>query len=195
MSKCGNKFQWIFSCDVFFREWNRRPHGLETSLRTHQEICLWVLSYFNELSWFIEQLSVKIFIYSSFFTINDVIDLARNGNSGCANEILRCAKCHFWRKSPWKWKNWGNLRVCNQFYGPCKTQVHGWLANTMDDVIFLFLKTFRHNGSAFFGEMCRSASLVVNTNLEAQKLRLGQHRPFMSIKSFEQTQQVGQVTR
>ena len=49
-------------------------------------------------------------------------------------------------------------------------------------------------------EMCRSAtaSLVarmVNTNLEAQKLRLKQHRPFMSIKSFEQTQQVIRVTR
>ena len=23
------------------------------------------------------------------------IDLARNGNPGCANEILGCAKCHF----------------------------------------------------------------------------------------------------
>ena len=23
------------------------------------------------------------------------IDLARNGNSGCANEIVGCAKCHF----------------------------------------------------------------------------------------------------
>ena len=33
------------------------------------------------------------------------IDLARNGNSGCANEILGHAKCHFWWKSPWKWKN------------------------------------------------------------------------------------------
>ena len=33
------------------------------------------------------------------------IDLARNSNSGCANEILGCAKCHFWWKSPWKWKN------------------------------------------------------------------------------------------
>ena len=41
------------------------------------------------------------------------IDLARNGNSGCANKILGCAKCHFWRKSPWKWKNWGNFKVCN----------------------------------------------------------------------------------
>ena len=34
------------------------------------------------------------------------IDLARNDNSGCANEILGCVKCHFWWKSPWKWKNW-----------------------------------------------------------------------------------------
>ena len=24
-----------------------------------------------------------------------IIDLARIGNSGCANEILGCAKCHF----------------------------------------------------------------------------------------------------
>ena len=41
---------------------------------------------------------------------------------------------------------------------------------------------------ALFDEMCRSASLVarmINTNLEEQKLRLRQHRPFMSIKSFE----------
>ena len=65
---------------------------------------------------------------------------------------------------------------------------------------YLKKKTLRHNGSTFFCEMCRSAtaSLVarmVNTNLEAQKLRLRQHRPFMSIKSFEQTQQVGRVTR
>ena len=64
-----------FSCDVFFREWNRRPRGLETSLRNHQEICLWVQSYFNDLLWFIERLSVKIFIYSSFVTIDDVIFL------------------------------------------------------------------------------------------------------------------------
>ena len=49
----------------------------------------------------------------------------------------------------------------------------------------------------FFGEMRRSASLVariVNTNLEAQTLWLRQYRPFMSTKSFEQTQQVGRVT-
>ena len=51
-----------------------------------------------------------------------------------------------------------------------------------------------------FGEMFRSAtaslvSQMVNTNLEAQNLRLRQHRSFMSIDSFEQTQQVGRVTR
>ena len=32
-------------------------------------------------------------------------DLARNGNSGCANKILGCAKCLFWQNSSWKWKN------------------------------------------------------------------------------------------
>ena len=60
------------------------------------------------------------------------IGLARNGNSGCANEILGCAKCQFWWKSPWKWKNWGNFRVCNWLNCLCKTQVHGWLAKTME---------------------------------------------------------------
>ena len=70
----------------------------------------------------------------------------------------------------------------------------------IDDVIFLFKKTFRHNGSAFLVRcaVVLPASLVarmVNTNLVAQKLRFRQHRPFMSIKSFEQTQQVGRVTR
>ena len=53
---------------------------------------------------------------------------------------------------------------------------------------------------ALFGEMCHSAtaslvSRMVNTNFEAQKLPLRQHQPFMSIKPFEQTQQVGRVTR
>ena len=105
-----------FSCDLFFREWNRRPCGLETSLRNHQEKCLWVKSYFNDFLWFIEQLSVEIFIYSSFVTI--------------------------------------------------------------DDVIFLFSKNFRHNGSAFFGEMCRSSSLhvvarMVNTRGSTQ---ISRHR-------------------
>ena len=47
-----------FSSDIFFREWNRRPRGLETSLRNHQEKCLWVQSYFNDLLRFIERLSV-----------------------------------------------------------------------------------------------------------------------------------------
>ena len=53
---------------------------------------------------------------------------------------------------------------------------------------FFFLQTFRHNGSAVFGTMppmCRSCP-------DVNKLRgmditiLGQHRPFMSIKSFVQ---------
>ena len=60
-----------------------------------------------------------------------VIDLARNGNLGCANAILGCAKCHLWWNSPWKWKNNGHFWVCNQLIYPCKTRVHGWLANTM----------------------------------------------------------------
>ena len=45
-------------------------------------------------------------------TAQHTIDLARNGNSGCANENSGCAKCHFWWKSPWKLKNFGNFRVC-----------------------------------------------------------------------------------
>ena len=123
-----------FSCDIFFREWNRRPRGLETSLRNHQEICLWVILtiYYglsNDYQW---KFSFIMFIH----------------------HLLR-------------------LMMSFSFSS----------------------KTFRLSGSAFFGEMCRSTSLVVNTNLDSQKLRLRQHRPFMSIKSFEQTQQVGQVTR
>ena len=47
-----------FSCDLFFREWNRRPRGLETSLRNHQVKSVWVQSYFNDLLWFMERLSV-----------------------------------------------------------------------------------------------------------------------------------------
>ena len=46
-----------FSCYVFFREWNRRPRGLETSLRNHQVKSVWVQSYFNDLLSFIERLS------------------------------------------------------------------------------------------------------------------------------------------
>ena len=127
----SNKY---FSCHIFFREWNRWPRGLETSLRNHQEKCLWVQSYFSDLLWFIERLSVEIFIY---------------------------------------------------------------LLRLMIDR-FLFFLNFPSYRKLFFGEMCRSASLVawmVNTNLDAQKLRLRQHRPFMLIKLFEQPQQVGRVKR
>ena len=44
-----------FLCNVFFREWNRRPRGLETSLRNHQVKSVWVQSYFNDLLWLIER--------------------------------------------------------------------------------------------------------------------------------------------
>ena len=70
-------------------------------------------------------------------TTPEGIDLARNGNSGCAHEILGCAKCHFWWKSPWKWKNWCDFRVCTWHNCPCKTRVHGWLANTMPEGLAL----------------------------------------------------------
>ena len=57
----------------------------------------------------------KMFPFDDVIMIwrNIYIDLARNGNSGCANEILGCAKRYFWKQFPWKWKNWGNFRVCN----------------------------------------------------------------------------------
>ena len=121
-----------FSSDVFFREWNRRPRGLETSLRNHQEKCSELFQRF-------------IMVYRTIIGVN--FDL-----------FIICYDwwCHF---------------------------------------PFFLKKTFRHSGSVFFCEMCRSSSLVVNTNLEAPKLWLRQHRPFMSIKLFEQTQQVGGVTR
>ena len=51
-----------------------------------------------------------------YYTHHCSIDLARIGNSGCANEILGCAKCRFWWKSPWKWKNQGDFRVCNRIW-------------------------------------------------------------------------------
>ena len=67
-----------------------------------------------------------------WMSLDSAIDLARNGNSGCANETSGCAKCLFWWKSPRKWKNCGNFRVCKLYHCLCKTQVHRWLAKTMD---------------------------------------------------------------
>ena len=52
----------------------------------------------------------------------------------------------------------------------------------------LFSQIFRHNGSAVFGTMppmCRSCP-DVNKLLGMDTTILGQHRPFMSIKSFVQ---------
>ena len=127
-----------FSYHIFFREWNRRPSGLKTSLRNHQEKCL-----SSEL------FQRFIMVYRTIIGVNFHLFII----------------CYDW------WCHFPFLK-----------------------------KSFRHNGSAFWGDVpwCSGASLVawkVNTNLEAQKLRLRQHRPFMSIKSFEQTQQVWQVTR
>ena len=69
----------------------------------------------------------------------------------------------------------------------------------IDDVIlFLFLKTFHDKESAVFGEMCQSASCPnVNKLRGPSRHRHSdfEHRPFMSIKSFEQMQQVWKVTR
>ena len=43
------------SCDVIFREWNRRPRGLETSLRNHQESAeIFQIPIIYELLWFID---------------------------------------------------------------------------------------------------------------------------------------------
>ena len=53
-----------------------------------------------------------------------IINLARNGN----NEILGCAKCHFWWKSQWKQRIWVILGCVISSIAPAK---HGWLANTM----------------------------------------------------------------
>ena len=58
----------------------------------------------------------------------------------------------------------------------------------MSTSLFFFLQTFRHNGSAVFGtmpKMCRSCP-GVNKLRGMDTTILGQHRPFMSIKSFVQ---------
>ena len=74
----------------------------------------------------------------------------------------------------------------------CKFSFLHHLLRLMLSFSFFKKKTLSIITEALFGEMCRSAtaslvSRMVNTNLEAQKLRLRQHQPFMSIKSLEQT--------
>ena len=141
---------------------------------------------------------------------NDRLILRRNVEIN-SNEYFSCDAFFSGMKSSTTWL--GNViaqspsKKCFEFrvistiyYGlsngyRCKFSFIHHLLRLMMSFSFFKKKTFRHNGSAFFGEMCRSSSLVVNTSLEAPKLRLRQHRPFMSIKSFEQTQQVGGVTR
>ena len=118
---------WYFLM-TYFREWNRRPRGMETPLRNHQEKCLYISN------------TSDIRFLMVYRTIIDVI-------------------LHL-------------FVICNDLW--CQLP--------------FFSQTFRHNGSAVFGTMppmCRSCP-------DVNKLRwmdttfLGQHRPFMSIKSFVQ---------
>ena len=66
---------WYFLM-TYFREWNRRPRGMETPLRNHQEKCLsleiFQIPVIYDFSWFIERSSMQFFIYSSFVTTYDV---------------------------------------------------------------------------------------------------------------------------
>ena len=96
------------------------------------------------------------------------IDLARNGNSGCANEILGCAKYQFWWKSPWKWKNLGNFRVCNWLNCLCKTQVHGWLAKTMQ-----FSTSFFVMGDIIIGKSFDKLVKATGVKISAKRWRDG----------------------
>ena len=62
------------------------------------------------------------------------------------------------------------------------------ICNNLCQLPFFFLQTFRHNGSAVLGTMppmCRSCP-DVNKLRGMDTTILGQHRPFMSIKSFVQ---------
>ena len=70
----------------------------------------------------------------------------------------------------------------------CKFSFIHHLWRLMMSTSFLFLQTFRHNGSAVFGTMppmCRGCP-DVNKLRGMETTILGQHRPFMSIKSFVQ---------
>ena len=85
-----------FSCDVIFREWNRQPRGLETSLRNHQESSeIFQIPIIYHLLWFIEWSSMWFFIYSSFVTTYDVNFLFFL-NLSVIMEVLfsvRCLRC------------------------------------------------------------------------------------------------------
>ena len=62
-----------FSCDVIFREWNRRPRGLETSLRNHQEFRDISNIYKNIRFIMVYRMIINVFfIYSSFVMTYDV---------------------------------------------------------------------------------------------------------------------------
>ena len=83
-----------------------------------------------------------------------------------------------------------NMEINSNEYVSCDVFFREWNRRPDDQVAFKKNPKLSVITETVFGEMCRSAtaslvSQMVNTNLEAQKLRLRQHRPFMSIKSFE----------
>ena len=54
-----------------------------------------------------------------------------------------CVKKLFYWKLPWKLKNCNDLRMWISLNCPCKTQVHWWLANTMNSILVwhLYIET------------------------------------------------------
>ena len=116
---------------TYFREWNRRPRGMETPLHNHQEKC-----------------QVKRYFKYQWYTIF-------NGYSTIIYVILHI------------------FIICYGLWSQLPP---------------FFLQTFRHDRSAVFGTMplmCRSCP-DVNKLRGMDTTILGQHRPFMSIKSFIQ---------
>ena len=101
------EIDWV----IFFPDIGEKPPFSDIFFKANSE-------YFTQhvytwsLKW-IERLAFQIVAGNHNFQSFICIDLPRNGNSGCANEILGCAECRFWRKFPWKWKNWGNFSACN----------------------------------------------------------------------------------
>ena len=105
---------------MMIRWWEHGEKGVtdrQTDGQTENTICRAAWSqlkiYLPFLSYFKTEMVEVIEILPSWMEYSGLsIDLARNGNSGCANETSGCAKCHFWWISPWKLKNFGNFRVC-----------------------------------------------------------------------------------
>ena len=90
---------YAISCYICCTNTQGRNYHISTS--TH--LCSKSYSLILFKNWLIEAWGLNQYKDA----ILPVIDLVRNGHSGCANGILGCAKCHFLWKSPWKWKNQG----------------------------------------------------------------------------------------